>query len=133
MLKSWLTLILLTNMAFAQKLSLDERRKQILSIVDEELSEVSRLVRQQDNKSPDTLLRVSELNLEKARLWREAENEQFLSIPPEDRRRVKKSDYFKKSNGYFQAANDSGMVIVNKFKNYKGIGEVYYILAYNYK
>lgn len=120
-------------MAFGQKLSLDDRRKKILDIIDEELSEVSRLNRQQDNKSPDTLLRVSELNLEKARLWREAENEQFLSIPPEDRRRVKKADYFKKSNNYFEAANSAGLVIVNKFKNYKGIGEVFYILAYNYK
>ena len=133
MLKSLFLFILFVNLAFGQKLSLDDRRKKILDIIDEELSEVSRLTKQQDNKSPDTLLRVSELNLEKARLWREAENEQFLAIPPEDRRRVKKSDYFKRSNNFFQKANDSGLVIVNNFKKYKGIGEVYYILAYNYK
>jgi tetratricopeptide (TPR) repeat protein len=73
------------------------------------------------------------LNLEKARLWRETENEQYLAIPPEQRREVTKSDYFKKSAQYFDAANDAAEVVVKRFPNYKGIGEVYYILAYNHK
>lgn len=125
--------LLLIDSAFAVKLSLDDRRKKILSIVDEELSEVSRLARQQDYKSPDTLLRMSELNLEKGRLYREAENEQFLAIPPEERRTTNKADFFKNSSKYFEAANDSALVVVKKFPKYKGIGDVYYILAYNYK
>ncbi len=75
MLKFFFLLLCVSHLALAQKLTMDERRKQIISIVDEELSEVTRLARQQDFKSPDTLLRVSELNLEKARIWREVENE----------------------------------------------------------
>ena len=131
MLKGLLLLALITSTAFAEKLTLDARRKKIIGIVDEELAEVSRLARQQDFKSPDTLLRVAELNLEKARLWREQENERYLAIPPEERTKVRKSDYFHESGKYFEAANDSAMVVAKKHPNYKLIGEVYYILAYN--
>src|SRR3954468_323990 len=102
MLKIVLLSLLLIDAAFAAKLALDDRRKKILGIVDEELSEVTRLARQQEFKSPDTLLRLSELNLEKGRLYREAENEQFLSIPPEERRNLNKNDYFKTSSKYFE-------------------------------
>lgn len=133
MLKYLLLFVLIAEAAFAARLSLDDRRKKILSIIDEELSEVSRLARQQDNKNPDTLLRLSELNLEKARLYREAENEQFLSIPPEERRTQKKEQFFSTSNKFFNEANESALVVANKFKNYRGISDVYYILAYNYK
>ena len=133
MLKYSLFFIFFLQAAFAAKLTLDERRNKIISIVDEELREVSRLAKQQDYKSPDTLLRLSELNLEKARLYREAENEQYLAIPPEERRGVKKSDFFKLSTKHFDAANDAGEVVVKRFPKYKGIGDVYYILAYNYK
>lgn len=133
MLKYLFLSVLFVNAVWGAKLSLDDRRKKILSIVDEELSEVSRLAKQQDYKSPDTLLRMSELNLEKARLWREAENEQYLAIPVEERRSTNKAEFFKTSNKFFDAANDSGLVVVKRFPNYKGIGEVYYILAYNYK
>jgi tetratricopeptide (TPR) repeat protein len=133
MLKFVLLLIILVEAVLAAKLTLDDRRKKILSIVDEELSEVSRLSRQQDFKNPDTLLRVSELNLEKARLFREVENEQYLSIPVEQRVSVNKNDYFRESNKYFEAANDAALKVVKKFKNYSSIGDVYYILAYNYK
>ena len=74
MLKLVLPFLLITS-ALAQQPNLDERRSKILGIVEEELAEVSRLARQQDMKVPDTILRISELNLEKARLYREAENE----------------------------------------------------------
>ena len=133
MLKFLLLFLILAEAVLAAKLTLDDRRKKILSIVDEELSEVSRLSRQQDFKNPDTLLRVSELNLEKARLYREVENEQYLSIPVEQRVSVNKNDYFRESNKYFAAANDAALKVVKKFKNYSSIGDVYYILAYNYK
>jgi tetratricopeptide (TPR) repeat protein len=133
MLKHLLLFLLTTQVALGAKLSMDERRKKILGIVDEELAEVSRLARQQNFRSPDTLLRMSELNLEKARLWREVENEQYLAISPEDRRNVRKADYFKRSNDLFESANDAALVVVKKFPNYKNIGDVYYILASNYK
>lgn len=133
MLKFLIVFILIFEAAFAARLTLDDRRKKILGIIDEELSEVVRLARQQDNKNPDTLLRLSELNLEKARLYREAENEQFLSIPPEERRNVKRSEFFSTSSNIFNKANESALVVVRKFPKYKGLPDVYYILAYNYK
>ncbi len=107
MLRFLLLTVLLVEAAFAAKLTLDERRKKILSIVEEELQETSRLARQQDYKSPDTLLRLSELNLEKGRLYREAENEQYMAIPPEERRSVSRNDFFKNSSKFFDAANDA--------------------------
>jgi tetratricopeptide (TPR) repeat protein len=133
MLKYLFILLLLSQAVFAQKISVDERRKRILNIVEEELSEASRLAKQQEYKSPDTLLRMSELFLEKARLWREMENEQYLSIPPEKRRGLNKNSYFKRSNSYFESANKYALNVAKKFPRYKGMGDVYYILAYNYK
>jgi hypothetical protein len=133
MLKLFFLVLLTANIAFAQKLSMDQRRKEILAIVDQELSEVTRLATQENYSSPDTLLRISELNLEKARLWREVENEEYLSIPPEERRKLVKSSYFKRSSQYFIAANDSAEIVLKRFPKYRGIGEVYYILAYNNK
>ena len=133
MLKYFLLFLIISNSALSQRLNLDERRKKIIGIIDEELSEVSRLSRQQENKNPDTLLRLSELNLEKARLYREAENEQFLNISPEDRRSLKKEKFFTTSSRYFNEANQSALIVVKNFAKYRGISEVYYILAYNYK
>jgi tetratricopeptide (TPR) repeat protein len=133
MLKHLILLTLLIDSVAAARLTLDERRRKILSIVDEELVEVSRLAKQQDYRSPETLLRVAELNLEKGRLYREAENEQYLAIPPEERARLNKRDYFSQSSRFFDAANDAALAVVKKFPKYASIGEVYYVLAYNYK
>lgn len=133
MLKYLLTFFLIVEAAFAARLTLDERRQKILSIVDEELAEVSRLAKQQDYKTPDTLLRMAELNLEKARLYREAENERYLAIAPEQRAKLNKNEYFTQSTKYFNDANDAALVVAKKFPKYSEIGEVYYILAYNYK
>lgn len=133
MLRYLLLTFLFLEAANAAKVNLDDRRKKIIGIVDEELSEVSRLAKQQDYKSPDTLLRLSELNLEKGRLYREAENEQYLSIPPEERRTLKKDDFFKASSRYFEEANESAQRVVQKFPKYRALSDVYYILAYNNK
>lgn len=133
MLKLLFIILVITQSAFAIKLSMDDRRKQIIAIVDDELDEVTRIAKQQNFRSPDTLLRISELNLEKARLWRETENEQYLAIPSDERRSVNRNDYFKRSSQYFDAANDTAEIVVKRFPTYKGIGEVYYILAYNNK
>lgn len=133
MLKTLFLLLLCFQYSFAQKLTLDERRRRILDIVDEELQETSRLAQQQDNRSPDTLLRMSELNLEKARLWKEVENERYLSISPEERRKTKKADFFKTSAQFYQKANTTAEMVAKRFSNYKDIGDVYYILAFNYK
>ena len=133
MLKLLLIFLILSQSAFARKLTMDDRRKQIIEIVEDELKEVTQLAKQEDFRSPDTLLRISELNLEKARLWREVENEQYLAIPSEQRQTIDKNDYFKKSSQYFDSANEAAEIVIKRFPSYKGIGEVYYILAYNYK
>lgn len=126
-------IVLFINTAFAERLNFDQRRSKIISIVDEELAEVTRLARQQDQKVPDTLFRISELNLEKARIYRETENEKFLSIKPEARTTLNKREFFKYSEKFFLEANESALLVAKKFPNYKEIGEVYYILAFNYK
>jgi hypothetical protein len=133
MLKLILSSLLFAQLASAQRLTMDQRRKEILAITDQELSEVTRLAKQENFGQPDTLLRVSELNREKAVLWREVENEKFLSIAPEQRRDLNRKEYFQKSAQYFDAANEAAEVVVKRFPKYKGIGEVYYILASNYK
>lgn len=129
----FLFLLLITQSVFAQKLTMDQRRKQILSIVDDEIKEVTRLAKQESFSNPDTLLRISELNLEKGRLFRENENEEFLSIPAAERQTINRAQFFKRSSTYFDAANDTAEVVVKRFPRYKGLGEVYYILAYNNK
>ncbi len=121
------------NSVYAQRMSLDERRAKIVLIINEELEEVGRLAKTQNYSNPDTLLRLSELNLEKARHYREAENEKYLSIDPESRKKVNKASYFKTSTGLFEEANDIALKISNKYKNYSGMSDVYYILANNYK
>lgn len=133
MLKFLLLSLIIVQTAFAAKLTIDDRRRKIIGIVDEELAEVSRLAKQQNFKSPDTLFRMAELNLEKARLFREMENEQYLAIPVEQRKTVNKRDYFKRSNQLFDAANDAALVVAKRFPRYRNIGDVHYILAYNYK
>lgn len=133
MLKIVFCFLVIFQSVFAAKLTLDDRRKKILSIINEELNETSRLARSQDYGSPDTLLRLSELYLEKARLYREVENEEYLSISPEQRRGLDKKMFYKTSTSFFEDANNTALKIVRRFKGYKGLNEVYYILAYNYK
>lgn len=125
--------ILLGFQQWASADDVESRRAQIIQIINEELSEVDRLSRQTGGKNPDFLLRMAELNLEKARLIREKENKEFLEIPPKKRRKINVKKYFSQSEGYFQRANSLALKIARKFKRYKRIGEVYYILGYNAK
>lgn len=118
-----------TQLTYAQ--NIDSRRQQILKIVDEELMEVSRLAKQQNYQSPDTLFRMAELNLEKGRHWLDFENENYLKLSPEQRRTVNRDQFFKNSKMYFQRANSAAQTVAKKFPNYKNIGEVFYILGSN--
>jgi len=126
-------IILLSISTNIYAISLDERREQIIEIIDEELDEISRLSREVRGKNPDYLLRMAELNLEKARLWREKENSEFLSIPAKKRSSVNKSSYFRKSTGYFNRANKLCIEITRRFPRFRSISDVYYILGYNAK
>lgn len=123
--------LLLSANVFA--LSLDERRQQIIEIIDEELDEISRLSKDVKGQNPNYLLRMAELNLEKARLWREKENRVYLDIPAKKRSRVNKASYFKKSSRFFSRANKLCITITKRFPRYGNITDVYYILGYNAK
>lgn len=111
----------------------DNRREQLLRIINEELNEVSRLNKQIGSKKPDILLRMAELYLEKARLIREEENRRFLSIDPNKRRRAKKSDFYQESTKNFKNAQKTCYYLLKRFPNYKRKGYVYFVLAYNAK
>lgn len=111
----------------------DERRSKIINIIDQELVEVSKLSSQRNNRDADLLLRMAELNLEKARLIRESENEAYLKIPDKKRSQVNKKEYFKKSSSFFKRANQLCLKITRSFPKYSKMGDVYYILGFNAK
>lgn len=123
-----LLFFILANSTFA-----DDRRDRLLSIINEELSEISRLNKQIGSKKPDILLRMAELYLEKARLQRENENQKYLRIDPAKRVRVKKSSYFTESTKNFTNAQKTCYYLLKRFPRYKRRGYVYFVLAYNAK
>lgn len=131
LIKFFLVTLILIQSAFA--ITLDERRKKIIGIIDEELSEVSRLNKQTGSRNPDNLLRMAELYLEKARLWREKENQEYLALPPKIRRKTNKKKYFSQSARYFKSANNLCLRLVKRFKRYRNLNDVYYILGFNAK
>lgn len=126
----WLFIFTISITSFAD--DVEERRQKIIEIIDEEINEIDRLSSQQQN-SPQFLLRKAELNLEKARLWREKENADYLALKENVRRKVNKNNYFKKSNLYFNSANKLCLLLIRKYPRYSSIGDAYYILGYNAK
>jgi TolA-binding protein len=124
-------MVFCSSLAFADKIS--DRRTKIINIINEELSEVKRLNKQRSNRDPSLLLRMAELNLEKARLWREEENQQYLKLSEAKRRKSNKKRFFNKSSKYFKEANNLCIKITRQFKGFSRIGEVYYILGFNAK
>ena len=117
----------------AWSLDLSQRRKAIIEIVDEEISEVNRLDRQVKGNDPNLLMRLAELNLEKARLIMDEENENYLAIPAEQRRKLNKKKYFSISRKYFSIAQNHCETLLRKFKRFSAKGDVYYVMAYNAK
>lgn len=110
----------------------EKRRAQIINIIDEELNEISRLSSQR-RSSPELMLRMAELNLEKARLYREKENSDFLALSSEIRRKSNKANYFKTSTNFFNKANSLAVQLLRKYPRYSKRGEAYYILGFNAK
>lgn len=125
-----LSILLISFTAWSQ--GIEQRRAQIINIIDEELNEISRLSAQR-RSSPELLLRSAELNLEKARLFKEKENSDFLSLSPEKRRKSNKASYFRSSTNYFNKANNIAVQLLRKYPRYSKRGEAYYILGYNAK
>ncbi len=129
----WPFLCLLLGLLSSPALLAGARRDQILKVINEEISEVQRLASSVKGKNPNHLLRLAELNLEKARIIQEIENERYLRIPPKQRNQNAKSRYFLKSRRLYQTAQKYGMQIVKRYKRYDAKGDVYFILGYNSK
>lgn len=114
-------------------ISFADRRGSILSLIDEEIDETTRLIKEVGNRDPDLLLRIAELHLEKARLYQEAENERYLAIPSSQRRKVSRKKYFAQSRKEFSSSNKYAYTLAQKYSRYSNVGDAYYILAYNYR
>ena len=128
-LLAFLTVVMMSFDLFADTI----KREQLIRIVGEELKEVQRLNNQQSYRNPRILLRMAELFLEKARLLRDGENERYLSTPYNERRKKKKSSYFRQSNSYFKKAQKTCQIILKRHKRFQDKGDVYYIMAFNAK
>ena len=116
---------------FSQNLYAD-RRSELLYVIEEEIQEIVRLVKQR-GKNPNLLLRMAELQFEKARLIKEEENKKYLAISPGERSTVDKKKFFAKSLKHFKKAEKLSRYLLKKYKNFKGKSDVLYILAFNAK
>ena len=87
--KSLITFCLTTLMASAPFSSaiadVEQRRAELIKVLDEELREVTRLNKQIGAQRPDLMLRMAQVLLEKARLLKDQENQKFLEIPADKR------------------------------------------------
>ncbi|MBC7714331.1 MAG: tetratricopeptide repeat protein [Rhizobacter sp.] len=110
----------------------EQRRVELIKVLDEELREVTRLNKQVGAQRPDLMLRMAQVLLEKARLLKDQENQKYLEAPA-DKREKNKDEYFKESRRYFDQAQKTVLVLLKKFKKFDEKGDAYYILAYNAK
>jgi tetratricopeptide (TPR) repeat protein len=125
--------ILLLLISFSVTANVDHRRAQLIGVIDQELREVTRINQQSNSNNPTLLLRMAELLLEKARLIKEQENTRFLELPPQQRSRVNRNQFFGESKKYFDQAQKTCEFILSRFRNFEDRGDVFYIMAYNAK
>lgn len=104
----------------------------LLSLVNQELKEVQKLYKF-NKRDPEILLRLAELNFEKARLVRREENRRFREIPARKRSKVNRRKHFKNSKKLYFKVQKIGNYILKRFKKFRKKGKVYFILAYNAK
>ncbi|MFG1483041.1 hypothetical protein ABMA79_05355 [Halobacteriovorax sp. HFRX-2_2] len=111
-------------------IKLNTKRDRIVSVIDMELKELVRMKRYSKN---DTMLdlRMAELNLEKGRIIREQENENFFNLDIKDKKRIDRKKFFAESSSYYNRAQQIGLAILKKRPNAKARSHIYYILAYN--
>ena len=108
----------------------EDKRDSLMIIIDEELNEIDRLARQTKKFNPELQFRKAETILEKGRLIKERENEDFLNIDAKYRGKVKKSQYFRQSYRYYLWSKNIALSITKKDPNYKRTPELYYILGF---
>ena len=122
--------IVVSNIARAD---VEQRRSELLKVLDEELREVTRLNKQVGAQRPDLMLRMAQILLEKGRLLKDQENQKYLEIPAAEREKGNKDDAFKESRRYFEQAQKTVLVLLKKFPRFEDRADAYYILAYNAK
>src|SRR5688572_20850830 len=110
----WICLLALLSFNTLAQDDIERRRNSLLNLLTEEQTEVTRLSKQVDHQNPNLLLRIAEINLEKARLIKEKENDAYLAIPPQERARKNKEDYFKTSKQLFLNAQKICVNITEK-------------------
>ncbi len=118
------------NLAHAD---VEQRRTELLKVLDEELREVTRLNKQIGAQRPDLMLRMAQILLEKGRLLKDLENQKYLEIPAAERDKANKDEVFKESRRYFEQAQKTVLVLLKKFPRFDDRADAYYILAYNAK
>jgi tetratricopeptide (TPR) repeat protein len=111
----------------------EQRRTELLKVLDEELREVTRLNKQIGSQRPDLMLRMAQVLLEKGRLLKDLENQKYLEIASNDREKTNKEEAFKDSRRYFDQAQKTVLVLLKKFPKFDEKADAYYILAYNAK
>lgn len=108
-----------------------QRRNELHRIINLELQELDRLGKNV-SQNPQMLLRMAELLLEKARLYKEAEHEVYINTPVSKRKQIKKSSFYKQSTKYYKRAQGLAFLIKKKFPRYQNMSDVYYIVAFNF-
>jgi tetratricopeptide (TPR) repeat protein len=111
----------------------EQRRTELLKVLDEELREVTRLNKQIGAQRPDLMLRMAQVLLEKGRLLKDLENQKFLEISAKERDKANRDEAFKESRRYFEQAQKTVLVLLKKFPRFDEKSDAYYILAYNAK
>ncbi len=121
-------LFMITFHSYAQ--NTDNRRESLMKIIDEEVKELNRLSRQNKKYNPELQFRKAEVTLEKGRLIKEGENEDYLNIAPTYRAKVVKKNYFRQSYRYFLQSKKLAESIPKKDEKYKRKPELFYILGF---
>lgn len=137
-MKRNLTLLFCIGVLFSSqfniaKADVEQRRTELLKVLDEELREVTRLNKQIGSQRPDLMLRMAQVLLEKGRLLKDLENQKYLEIPAAERDKVNKDEAFKESRRYFDQAQKTVLVLLKKAPRFEERSDAYYILAYNAK
>ncbi len=109
-----------------------DRRYELLKIIDMEIAEIVRIGRAVSS-NPKHLIHLAELNLEKARHFKDLENEKFLKMPLAKTKNINRKHFFKKSRKYVSKAEAYCRTIMKRFPKYPYKGDVYYIMAFNAK
>ncbi len=133
LMKKFILLLGIAAIPFLSFADVEQRRTELLKVLDEELREVARLNKQIGSTRPDLMLRMAQVLLEKARLLKDLENQKYLEVSRDNRNKQNKDDFFKESRRYFDQAQKTVLVLLKKFKKFDGKGDAYYILAYNAK